>query len=288
MSSQIAYLVSGQARYTSEAQNSFKHHVMSKNKIKVFVHSWEDSLPSMLPTPSRITFIRDLYKEFILPALHSLENLVINLISVEKLIKAIVPDNAVIKTSKIKESFEKISFYETIYDFKRYNETSPSKVIGMFSSLEESFRLFEAHTIKSIKDYDLLVRSRADIIFLEPFNIDDLPILSREVWIPEGRDYRNGLNDQLAIGGPSAMRIYFESISQMKEYLERGGIMHPEVFLKTALENNHLIIKRFSLNYKLSRPKQIVPGIFWNYGLFAIAWTAFISSISSKLRSKES
>jgi hypothetical protein len=70
-------------------------------------------------------------------------------------------------------------------------------------------------------------------------------------FIPEGQDWRDGLNDQIAYGDFKTMKKYCGLIENIRILCESGVVFHPETLLSNHLQKEGVKIKRFIYNYRL-------------------------------------
>jgi hypothetical protein len=73
------------------------------------------------------------------------------------------------------------------------------------------------------------------------------------IYIPNGYDYVNGINDQFAIGCFYTMSNYLSVYENIIPMLKSGVLLHPETLLRVHLEMTKTNIFRFSLNYILNK-----------------------------------
>jgi len=133
-------------------------------------------------------------------------------------------------------------FTEDIWGFneRKEPENIPINTMSMWYNMREAFRL-------APMTCDVYVRNRYDISFENKINYEVEP---NTVYIPEGHDYRNGVNDQFAYGDYYSMAKYFQVFDSATE-LE--GIFHSERFLKLHLEKMQLKIKRIWQKHEIIR-----------------------------------
>ena len=101
------------------------------------------------------------------------------------------------------------------------------------------------------KNYDWIVRLRADTILTEPIDFFDR-LKPATLYIPAG-DSHYGLNDRFGIGDYDVMRAYMGRYDDLEAYLGMGGVLHSEENLKYTMirhdfrvvqERLHAIIRR--------------------------------------------
>ena len=129
------------------------------------------------------------------------------------------------------------------FDFEEYpiieaSNTKKRNVVSMFYNRMRVFELMK----NSGKIYDSIVSYRLDLF---SYNKIDYTINSESIYIPEGQDHFNGINDQIAYGLYEPMSIYMNAFSSMKRYLdEKKCLFHPEIINKCHLISNNVPIVR--------------------------------------------
>lgn len=100
------------------------------------------------------------------------------------------------------------------------------RVLKQLWGLRRVWQVFEASGI----DADCIVRCRADLTF----DVPPEPPASDALHIPRFCGW-GGLNDRFAFGGLTDMRSYFNRLNRLDEYIDGGGMFHPETFLAWAM-----------------------------------------------------
>jgi hypothetical protein len=85
--------------------------------------------------------------------------------------------------------------------------------------------------------YDFIIRTRSDLIYSSPINFVGAD--PKTIYIPFGGDWRGGLFDMFAAGGPDRMLYYSSLFQHLNEYAEQGIFAHPETMLR-----HHLLFGR--------------------------------------------
>lgn len=100
------------------------------------------------------------------------------------------------------------------------------RVLKQLWGLRRVWQVFEASGIEA----DVIVRCRPDLLFSVPPETpsDD------GVWVPTFANWW-GLNDRFAFGGRESMRAYFTRLDRLDEWIDMGGMFHPETFLAYSL-----------------------------------------------------
>jgi hypothetical protein len=100
------------------------------------------------------------------------------------------------------------------------------RVLKQLWGLRRVWQVFEASGIEA----DVIVRCRGDLAFSvppEPFEGEGWRVPTFCNWF--------GFNDRFAFGDLPSMRRYFTRLDRLDEYIDAGGIFHPETFLGWAM-----------------------------------------------------
>lgn len=93
---------------------------------------------------------------------------------------------------------------------------------------------------------------RADQIFQSPLILPE-NIEPNTVYIPNGNDYYNGINDQFAFGDENSMEKYCSSFDNMVNIFNKYKEgYHTETYILFNIQYTGLNVKRFDLSYNLS------------------------------------
>lgn len=100
------------------------------------------------------------------------------------------------------------------------------RVLKQLWGLARVWQVFEASGIEA----DVVVRMRPDLVFDVP---PEAPAGSG--WhVPTFANWW-GFNDRFAFGDLQSMRPYFTRLHRLDEYIDAGGIFHPETFLRSVM-----------------------------------------------------
>jgi len=120
----------------------------------------------------------------------------------------------------------------------------------MFYSIKKCFDLIS-------KDYDIVIRSRFDLLLQPKFDISRVvaSLLSSEygMYIPNVEFNMGGYNDQVAIGTYQSMKIYSDTILNLNQFANDLGRWHPETFLGKQLDDNNIKVYQNHVDYRLAR-----------------------------------
>lgn len=101
------------------------------------------------------------------------------------------------------------------------------RVLKQLWGLRRVWQVFEASGIEA----DVIVRCRADLAFSVPPE----PFVGAGWRVPTFANWW-GFNDRFGFGDLQAMRPYFMRLDRLDEYIDAGGIFHPETFLGWAMQ----------------------------------------------------
>jgi hypothetical protein len=126
-------------------------------------------------------------------------------------------------------------------------ETNLENMVRHFINKKRVFELMK----QSGKKYDIIVSLRIDVVITNKIIINILP---NTIYIPFGRDYRSGINDQIAMGDYPTMEKYMNIIDYIIGYLDSGfSFPHPEKLTEINLVYHRIPIKRVDIQYRLEK-----------------------------------
>lgn len=102
------------------------------------------------------------------------------------------------------------------------------RVLKQLWGLRRVWGVFEASGVEA----DVVVRCRPDLVFSvrpEAPSVGGLYVPKFANWL--------GLNDRFAYGDLTTMRTYFTRLDSLDEYVDAGGVFHPESFLMWAMRD---------------------------------------------------
>lgn len=151
----------------------------------------------------------------------------------------------IIDIKEVKYEDPKISEFE-IPDYIQNNRQLETNIQSCFFMWRK--RALAIKMIQNEADYDCIVCGRIDVEYKHVFDINALQnINDSTILIPNGGDYRNGINDVIAIGNFKTMNIYSNLINKIYEYCREGCTFHPEHLLKYHLDKNKIVAHRFPM-----------------------------------------
>jgi len=116
-------------------------------------------------------------------------------------------------------------------------------------SIKEVFDLIDCN-----KKYDFVFKSRYDLAYLDPFCIEAFGLDNSVYNIPDGGDWRGGLNDMVAISSYENMKYYSSMYNYMNGYTLNDNVpSHSEVLLRHHLEKRSVEINRIDCNVYLRK-----------------------------------
>jgi hypothetical protein len=140
--------------------------------------------------------------------------------------------------------------FKYFYDFPNHPHTHIDNMIRHFINKKRVYDIFLKYNEANNKQYDVIMYLRADLQINDNFNFEYPK--DNNIYIPIGQDYVDGINDQIAYGNESVMKIYSQLIFNCKLLLSNNlAYVHPETLTLANLKYNNLIINRFALSYNL-------------------------------------
>jgi hypothetical protein len=133
-------------------------------------------------------------------------------------------------------------------------ETNVENVIRHFINKKRVYEIFEKYINSNNLKYDIVISLRIDANISNKFIFENPK--SNTIYIPNGHDYRNGINDQIAYGNQDVMKKYFSIIDNCKLILEKNIStvgFHPENLTLANIKLHELEISRFELEYNIIR-----------------------------------
>lgn len=111
-------------------------------------------------------------------------------------------------------------------------------------------------------DYDIIIRSRFDLIFQNKFNIspiiDDITSDKYDIYIPDEVFNMGGYQDRIAIGNYKSMKIYSELYINLNIIVNKLNRWHPESFLGEQLDSNNIRVFQNDIEHRIVRKSSIV------------------------------
>ena len=142
--------------------------------------------------------------------------------------------------------------HKYIYDFPRHPSTNNDNMIRHFINKNRVYNLFLKYIEANNKHYDIIMYLRADLKIYDKFDFQYPK--DNEIYIPIGKNYCDGINDQVAYGNQNAMKIYSNLIYNCKTLLSNKlSYVHPETLTTMNLKYNGVAINRFVLKYDIIR-----------------------------------
>jgi len=137
-------------------------------------------------------------------------------------------------------------------DWRHYYENKvpeswPENSINMWHNMYQAFQMAPA-------GLDCYVRSRYDIILSGPIDFRNYDMRPDVVYIPQGNDYRDGVNDQFAFGSYEAMNKYFDVFNMHPAHFAAGKTFHTESYLRYTLDAHRIKVVRIPATNTIVRP----------------------------------
>jgi hypothetical protein len=262
----VAVCISGQARNVPACRDSLLENFLAGQACDFFVHSWSQS---ELHT-------RDTYAEFVAGETRwnrfwkhrQLKRRFSDYLERMDVRTRSFPKNP----DEIREVIEaayhpvairiepQLSFDVSRFDRRQQNatvkleETHLKNLLSMFTSMQRACELKSAHEHETGVQYDCVVRCRSDLFFLAPFSLErHADQLEKSIVIPQGGDFRGGINDQLAFSSSQNMDAYCSAVGFLDAYYDAGGLLHAESLLRAHLAERGLTTLRAPIDYEIVR-----------------------------------
>lgn len=114
-----------------------------------------------------------------------------------------------------------------------YPETKIENVLKMYCAIERVDALRRATEYERRDRYDLVIRSRTDLLLDTAIDLRRLARVAEDhLIVPRNGHWRGGLSDQFAVSSAMNMTIYASLFSRLNAYVESGVIAHPETLLR--------------------------------------------------------
>lgn len=169
-----------------------------------------------------------------------------------------------VETSSMLKSIE-VAFRTKNINIEKYNgknyelyplvkdRSNPIGVLSMFYNINKADELRRNYEIKHKFKYDVIIRSRPDILFTSSINRNHMldAIKSDAIYFTDFAHW-SGFNDQFAFGSNNAMTQYADCFNNLKNIIDRVDF-NPEVLLKEHVLSNNLNVKFTNTNYFIKR-----------------------------------
>lgn len=145
------------------------------------------------------------------------------------------------------EDTEFNDFNVKIDESRKAPECNPNNVLRMWE--RRSFVKLYNNDIKP----EIICLLRPDILISNKIDFSLLDINKNNIYIPSGGDYRDGINDQMAIGSRSIINTYCSLYRWWESYYQKGVLFHAETMLKHHLERFEIDVKRLPTEVTILR-----------------------------------
>jgi len=149
----------------------------------------------------------------------------------------------------VNESNTNIDYHKT--DIEQYNTNKAGETVvrHTLNQWRNNFLVFD----KAPKDCDVYVRMRYDIKLSGLIDFRQYTFSDGLIYIPQGHDYREGINDQFAFGNLNTMTEYYTLYLRHETIFNRGVLFHTETFVKQNLINSGTEIVRIPIQTEIIR-----------------------------------
>lgn len=116
---------------------------------------------------------------------------------------------------------------------------TPASIYRMHRAIDFANEMRVKHEAEHRRQYDVVIRSRPDLIVTRPIDIArHAPLLAHCMVLPfnDKDDGECGVNDQFAIGNPADMNHYSALYDKLNAYVLHGAALHSQRLLQRHLE----------------------------------------------------
>lgn len=131
--------------------------------------------------------------------------------------------------------------------------TRGEHIYGMFYKVHQCNQLKVAAEQAGGFKYDIVVRTRPDILYCGDIDINKLRIGGRCVYV-HNAGHSGGVNDQFAVASSESMDVYADCFNHLDDYVKAGCLWRPEPLLLWHLQKTDMMIKTKDMKYVLLRP----------------------------------
>lgn len=146
-------------------------------------------------------------------------------------------------------NIEKTEEPQEIYRYRKKLETNYHNTYSMFYHNKKCFEMLERYEAKYEVSFDIILKYRTDIQYLDDDKITFDNIEGNTIYIPCSYDH-GGINDQIAYGDKESMRYYCCCVENIINMCRSEIMFHPETLLKEHLKSN-VKVNRFQVSYKI-------------------------------------
>ena len=139
-------------------------------------------------------------------------------------------------------------------DIVKYHDTPFRNTVLMYYGIQQVYELTKD------KEYDYYIRYRPDLMLYNSFDLscilNNLKLNNKDMWVPHsyyGENWREVLNDQIAICNPKSFKIYANIIDNLKKLITQTQSFYPEGILSAAINNHSLNVERGDMKMYLVR-----------------------------------
>jgi len=144
--------------------------------------------------------------------------------------------------------FEKLNEPTFLHKYPKRDEVVYYNTYSMWYHNNKAYELIEQYSKDNNIQFNIVLKYRADIKV--PKLIEFENPLDNTIYIPEGNDWVDGLNNDMAYGNMDVMKKFSSLVNSIEDICKKGVIFHPETIFKTYINDLNIIIKRFPYSYE--------------------------------------
>ena len=150
--------------------------------------------------------------------------------------------------------------YDDVVVRKKAPETIVNNVLSMFMARKKLMAACNSLNVFQDGTYDIYIYSRPDSCLSGDLDIGEIlkKLDKCDLLIPKNGHWREGVNDQLAIGKSAAMKIYLDVYTNLNKYIDDDVLFHPETLLKYHLKANGIKVGYLELDNHLFRSENLI------------------------------
>lgn len=154
--------------------------------------------------------------------------------------------------TKDRLNIEKAIVPSDIRNSKVRVEGNLDNMYSMFYNNYKCIKMIEKYQNDNNCKFDIVMKYRTEIEGHNGIIDFKSELQDNTVYIPNGADWCDGLNDQIAYGNFDSMLKYSKCVLKFLEYGKQNRF-HPETLLLRHVKNIKLNVERFGYSYKLKR-----------------------------------
>jgi hypothetical protein len=163
---------------------------------------------------------------------------------------------------ELERTFDQVQLWSAnAYDFsaisfaRKPEETNSGNFLSMQAGRQLLLEQLMASDQFDSQRYDIFCYTRPDVCLNDQLSSDFLSSIAGEtVYVPKNGHWRNGVNDQFAMGQFSAIKTYLSLYSQIATYYAADRVpLHPELMLRHHLKAHQIAVNKLTCDNVIFR-----------------------------------